>query len=249
VQCAHSRAAPLGQCLPLGARGGLCRAGCPAAGARRRRLVVVSRQRRLVVVSQQQPGRGDGDDASTGDGSPAGAGEGWWESLALTWKEVNEPKFDDDQCFAAQMVRYRLEIIESTKECLSSPDPKLREWAAEERGAALRELLPDLQARNPGLIWMYWGVRWKRLWSSQRLRSSLPALAGVFNLAFVAVFLRLSLPRLLAMQSMGDLGDFAKELGLPSRDELASYLAYADGFDFSTKFAAFTAIFALEKVG
>ncbi len=44
--------------------------------------------------------------------------------------------------------------------------------------------------------------------------------AGVFNVAFIAIFLRLSLPRLLAMQSMGDLGDFSKELGLPGREEL-----------------------------
>jgi hypothetical protein len=53
--------------------------------------------------------------------------------------------------------------------------------------------------------------------------------AGAFNVAFIAIFLRLSLPRLLAMQSMGDLSEFSKELGLPGREELASYLAYSEG--------------------
>lgn len=198
------------------------------------------------MLNQQPPSSGTEEEDSSEIAKPGE--EGWWDNAVLTWKEVNEPKFDDDECYAALMVKYRLEVIESTKECLYSPDPTLRAWAAEERAAALKELLPNLQTRNPGLIWMYWGVRWGRIWGSQRLRSSLPALAGVFNLAFVAIFLRLSLPRLLAMQSMGDLGDFAKDLGLPSRDELASYLAYADGFDFPTKFAAFTGIFTIEKV-
>ena len=34
----------------------------------------------------------------------------------------------------------------------------------------------------------------------------------------------LALPRLLAIQSMGDLYEFAPELGLPTRDELLGYV-------------------------
>ena len=29
----------------------------------------------------------------------------------LTWKEVNEPKFDDDQCYAALAVKYRCGLL------------------------------------------------------------------------------------------------------------------------------------------
>eukprot|EP00802_Teleaulax_amphioxeia_P014029 Tamp_14087.p1 GENE.Tamp_14087~~Tamp_14087.p1 ORF type:complete len:547 (+),score=93.16 Tamp_14087:48-1643(+) len=200
-----------------------------------------------VVLHQQPPGtKGEGEGGGAAPGT--GAKESWWESAVLTWKEVNEPKFDDDQCYAALAVKYRLEIIEATKECMVSPEKEVRQWAEQERSTALLELLPNVEERSMGLIWMYWMVRWRRVWSSPRLRASLPSIAGAFNVAFIAIFLRLSLPRLLAMQSMGDLGDFSKELGLPGREELASYLAYTEGFDFPTKFAAFTAIFAVEKV-
>ena len=39
-----------------------------------------------------------------------------------------------------------------------------------------------------------------------------------------SALLRIALPRLLAIQSMGDLYEFAPELGLPTRDELLGYV-------------------------
>ena len=216
---------------------------CSSDGALQR-----GRARAGIALHQVQPGSGEEGRQGAGDGEEQEAKESWWESVKLTWEEVNGPVLEEDPCYAALAVKYRLEVIEATKECMVSPDETLRKWAINERAEALRDLLPNLGERNPGLIWGYWMVRWRRMWGSPRLRKSLPGIASVFNLAFIAVFLRLSLPRLLAMQSMGDLGEFAKELGLPGREDLASYLAYADGFDFGAKFVAFTAIFTAEKV-
>jgi uncharacterized membrane protein YdjX (TVP38/TMEM64 family) len=71
---------------------------------------------------------------------------------------------------------------------------------------------------------------------------------GVFNGAFVLVFLRLTIPRLLALESMGDVGEFASSMGLPGKAELQSYLAYVEGMNVLTKFGIFTSIFTVEKV-
>ena len=226
------------------------RPGCVSPGARPvRPLPRVPRpggRRRGAAPCHLVPESGkrdEGTQVEDGEGK-----ESMWEGLVATWKEVNEPIFEEDMCYAALAVKYRLEIIESTKECMVSPEQEVREWAIAERQQALLELLPNIGERDPGLIYGYWMVRWSRIWKSQRLRSSLPAVANLFNAAFIAIFLRLSLPRLLAMESMGDLAEFSKELGLPGREDLLGYLAYADGYDFGTKFAAFTVIFAFEKV-
>ena len=228
----------------------LVRPGCVSHGARPvRPLPRVPRPRgrgRGAAPCHLVPESGDRD-----EGTQVEDGEGkesMWEGLVAMWKEVNEPIFEEDKCYAALAVKYRLEIIEATKECMASPEQEVREWAIAERQQALLELLPNIGERDPGLIYGYWMVRWSRIWKSQRLRSSLPAVANLFNAAFIAIFLRLSLPRLLAMESMGDLAEFSKELGLPGREDLLGYLAYADGYDFGTKFAAFTVIFAFEKV-
>ena len=111
--------------------------------------------------------RDEGTQVEDGEGK-----ESMWEGLVATWKEVNEPIFEEDMCYAALAVKYRLEIIESTKECMASPEQEVREWAIAERQQALLELLPNIGERDPGLIYGYWMVRWSRIWKSQRLRSS-----------------------------------------------------------------------------
>ena len=65
-----------------------------------------------------------------------------------------------------------------------------------------------------------------RMWSQE---AAWCTQVGVFNGAFVLVFLRLTIPRLLALESMGDVGEFASSMGLPGKAELQSYLAYVEG--------------------
>ena len=52
----------------------------------------------------------------------------------------------------------------------------------------------------------------------------LPTVFNLLNGVLVLALLRIALPRLLAIQSMGDLYEFAPELGLPTRDELLGYV-------------------------
>jgi len=165
-----------------------------------------------------------------------------------TCKEILGPRLEEDESLPARAVKYRLEIIEQCKLAVQSSDPEVSEWAKKEMKEALRELWPDFERQESGFVWDYWTYRWNRMWQNEKLRKSLPALTQVFNAAFLLILLRVSVPRLLAMQSMGDLGEFAKEFGLPSREELQEYLKYLDGLDFATKFALFTLVFAVEKV-
>ena len=47
---------------------------------------------------------------------------------------------------------------------------------------------------------------------------------------------------------MGDLYDLAPELGLPTKEELATYIDYAHALDLPTKFGLFLLIICAEKV-
>jgi len=179
---------------------------------------------------------------------PANATEKWLENVKLTWGEIIGPKFDDDMHPAAMQVRANLQVLEAYKEDLRSSNDEVRKWAEQERDEAVGELLPNMDEKTRGLILDYWIVRWERMQQSKRLRKNVPALVGVFNGAFVLVFLRLTIPRLLAFESMGDVGEFASSMGLPGKEELQGYLQYAEGIDTLTKFGIFTTIFTLEKV-
>ena len=59
-----------------------------------------------------------------------------------------------------------------------------------------------------------------------RVAERLPTVFNLLNGVLVLALLRIALPRLLAIQSMGDLYEFAPELGLPTRDELLGYVEY-----------------------
>ena len=83
--------------------------------------------------------------------------------------------------------------------------------------------MPSLEDMEPGFILLYWRVRWERMIRSPRLKKvrdipdycqikffdpkyknrfsqALPSLVGALNFTFILVFLRFTLPRLLAMQ-------------------------------------------------
>lgn len=174
--------------------------------------------------------------------------QGFFSDAKAIWKEMMEPKFDNDTSLPAMRVKYNLEVVENCQVIIKdSAEPELVEWARAEQQEAFRELLPDIERRSWGLIQEYWSVRLDRMLRSKKLRAALPAFANVFNAAFLVIFLRLTLPRLLAMESMGDLGDFATSLGLPGREQMKEYLTYAEGLNYGTKFAAFTSVFAVEK--
>ena len=94
----------------------------------------------------------------------------------------------------------------------------------------------------------YSSAKYKRMFSGPEFRRLLPRFADAFNVAVLFVILRATLPRLLTMQSLGDLGEVAEFLGLPGRDELVEYVNMAGEYNFWVKLAAFQGIILVEKV-
>jgi uncharacterized membrane protein YdjX (TVP38/TMEM64 family) len=88
----------------------------------------------------------------------------------------------------------------------------------------------------------------QRVFDNPAVKDRLPAVFSALNAALAILVLRLFLPRILAISSMQDLGEFGKEMGLPTRDELQGYLAYLNNFNYATKLALFLGIFTAEKI-
>eukprot|EP00667_Euglena_gracilis_P010650 EG_transcript_10861 len=94
----------------------------------------------------------------------------------------------------------------------------------------------------------FWKAKADRLAKTPEFRRLLTPLARVFNVALLLIILRTTLPRILTMQSMSDLGEIARSLGLPGREELAGYVEAVAGYNFWVKVAAYQGIILLEKV-
>uniref|UniRef100_A0A7S3W588 VTT domain-containing protein n=1 Tax=Emiliania huxleyi TaxID=2903 RepID=A0A7S3W588_EMIHU len=94
----------------------------------------------------------------------------------------------------------------------------------------------------------YYRASYERVVSRPAVKEGLPVFFSAANGAIALLVLRLLLPRLLAIESMGDLYDLAPELGLPTKEELATYIDYAQALDLPTKFGLFLLIICAEKV-
>jgi uncharacterized membrane protein YdjX (TVP38/TMEM64 family) len=80
------------------------------------------------------------------------------------------------------------------------------------------------------------------------LKNNSKAIVQVVNGAIVLVFLRTLLPRIIAAESTGDLSELAQAVGLPSKQELASYLGQMQETPLPVKLVVFFGIFLVEKV-
>jgi hypothetical protein len=72
---------------------------------------------------------------------------------------------------------------------------------AHEHEDAISQGHVDRQSAHLPQFALIWPVSWPSLIRSARLRAKIPALVAGLNGAFVLVFLRLALPRILAMQA------------------------------------------------
>lgn len=109
------------------------------------------------------------------------------------------------------------------------------------------KLAPDLVVVG-NLTSAYVSAGMQRVFDNPAVKDRLPAVFTFFNAGLALVVLRLFLPRLLAITSMQELGDFGSELGLPSKEELQGYLEYANNLNYATKLAVFLGIFTAEKI-
>ncbi|KAJ1618921.1 snare associated Golgi protein-domain-containing protein [Pavlovales sp. CCMP2436] len=79
-------------------------------------------------------------------------------------------------------------------------------------------------------------------------RDAVPKIGAIFNVAFLAVILRLIVPRLLAINSMAELEDNLGFLGIPSRAELSGYVQQVDALPLPAKLGGFLGIIIVEKL-
>lgn len=178
---------------------------------------------------------------------------GWWDEAQATLQDIIGPKLREDRSLPARRLDSTIDVVNASERLMQALlyyNVETEKFIAvkQVRDQASSDLMPSITDMSTGLLFDYYVFRVSRAIKSKRLRSNLPLITNVFNVALVALVLRASLPRLLAMSSMADLGDFATTLGLPSRTELQGYLAYADGLDLSTKLAAYAGVWLLEKV-
>jgi uncharacterized membrane protein YdjX (TVP38/TMEM64 family) len=94
----------------------------------------------------------------------------------------------------------------------------------------------------------YYKAAGSRIANAPAVQSRMDGVFVAVNGVIVLLVLRLFLPRLLAIQTMQDLYDFAPELGLPSRAELLSYVDYAQSMDYATKLVLFLLVIIVEKL-
>ena len=123
----------------------------------------------------------------------------WWDETADFAAAFNIPKLEEDTLPAAVALHTALE---ASKESPSDSD-----------FGELAKLTGD-----------YYGACSERTFADPRVAERLPTVFNLLNGVLVLALLRIALPRLLAIQSMGDLYEFAPELGLPTRDELLGYV-------------------------
>ena len=147
----------------------------------------------------------------------------WWTGVGEFATAFIPPKIEEDDIPEAVAL---VQKIESSKK---NPDPS--DWG----------ILANLTTT-------YYKASFERVLARPAIKNRLPDVFVALNGALVLLVLRLLLPRLLAIQSMQDVFEFAPELGLPSREELLSYAEYASQMDYATKFLLFLVVIIFEKV-
>lgn len=136
--------------------------------------------------------------------------------------------------------------------------PKLKEdiipEAIELRNALIVQGEKDMFGQLAGvptlsnLTIAYAGASAKRIFQNPAVKDRVPDVFNTLNAVLVIIFLRTLLPRLIAMQSMQDLYEFAPELGLPTRDELLEFVDFVADYDYATKVAIYLLVFTVEKL-
>lgn len=176
---------------------------------------------------------------ATPDEKPA-ADENPWQAAVRLWEAVKIPDFERDPSESATALRERLKELDyhAEQRALGSKCPP---------GIPPADTLGELQEVG-NLMGVYYKEKLSNSFSNPTLRDALPKVGAAFNAAFLAVVLRLLLPRLLAINSMADLEDNLGFLGIPSRAELTGYIEQADALPLELKLGGFFGVVILEKL-
>ncbi|KAG8470918.1 hypothetical protein KFE25_009339 [Diacronema lutheri] len=163
-----------------------------------------------------------------------------WQAATALWDAVRIPDFETDPSATATALRTRLAELDEQAETRARVSKVASSLPPADTLAELREV--------GGLMGAYYKEKITASVTNPTLRDALPKLGAAFNVAFVAIVLRLLVPRLLAINSMAELEDNLGFLGIPSRAELSNYVAQADALPLHVKLGGFFAIVIAEKL-
>lgn len=165
--------------------------------------------------------------------------EGPLQSARELWEAVRIPNFETDTSPSAKALRDRLAELQRESDAYVAAG-KTRQRETDEVVDELREV--------GGLMLDYYKDKLGDMVTNEKVRSSIPKLGTAFNVAFVLIILRVVLPRLLALETIGDLEDNLGFLGIPTRAELSTYLSAVAALPLPLKLAGFIGTVVLEKV-
>jgi uncharacterized membrane protein YdjX (TVP38/TMEM64 family) len=163
-----------------------------------------------------------------------------FEAAKAVWNAVRIPNFETDASPAARALRERLEELDAQGEVRARGGLEASRLPPVDTLAELQEV--------GGLMGTYYQEKLSNSFNNAVVRDALPKVGALFNVAFIAVVLRLLLPRLLAINTMSELEDNLGFLGIPSRAEMASYVAQVDALPLSLKLGGFIGIMVVEKL-
>jgi len=165
----------------------------------------------------------EGKEKSGGSAGPFSSVQQTWGQLSALWGGFQVPKLEEDDLPEAVALNAALNA------CKADPS-----------AVPLKKL--------SAMTGDYYKASYDRIMARPAVKDGLPLIFSVANAGVVLLILRLLLPRLLAIESMNDIYEFAPELGLPSKTELLQYVEYAQNMDYTTKFLIFLLIICVEKV-
>mmetsp|Transcript_110959 Transcript_110959/g.312835 ORF Transcript_110959/g.312835 Transcript_110959/m.312835 type:complete len:569 (-) Transcript_110959:45-1751(-) len=177
---------------------------------------------------------------------PAKTASSWWDDTVEFWREAevwDAAPIEEDEAPEAKAVVAQLDKIEALRKELDEKT-KTRAYLRERADAAVGGELNKV----PVLVFEYWKMRISRVLEKRTVRKGLTGGFSLAYFAFILIFFRTFVPRLLAIQSMDDVFGVANEIGMPSRANLLAALQTLNEYDPFLKIGLYQLAFVLEKV-
>lgn len=170
----------------------------------------------------------------------------WWNETLEFWEAVEVTKegvpLQNDTAAEAIAFRRQLDALNSTM--ITGRERQRMGFSDRNLSAELGTLLEPM----PGLLAAYYRVRLARIFEKPKVKKGFANVAVYGNLAILATFLRVVLPRLVAVESFNDVSEISSEFGLPDKAALVGWLEAVQAYDLWTKIGLFTLVFVVEKL-
>mmetsp|Transcript_10946 Transcript_10946/g.17286 ORF Transcript_10946/g.17286 Transcript_10946/m.17286 type:complete len:508 (-) Transcript_10946:85-1608(-) len=164
-------------------------------------------------------------------GTKNGSGHGPLTSIIEFWQAIKQPQLKDDPSPEAVRLRSNLDLLRKASK------------------AGNTKMADALTQTVFNATMSYFRIKIEKMSKDPRIRSGIPSLVNLANGIFILVFLRLALPRFLALEAAdGDFSEFADFFGLPTKDQLKEYLVKIESVQPLVKLGVFQALWIFDKI-